>query len=272
MLDMMTSGSSVSFFFFNDTATTEIYTLSLHDALPIYSGKSLFFLTKKAGIGYLFTRGEGSKGLQTNVTTDLFLAFWQAFRFALTGERDVPLASRGTMDSTGFDLARDRPVVDHLDTPNLGKRHTVIMGKTETRLWEGEGVISVLPFKAGKARFLGVFSNTSEESFEGQINPNGDVLQDLGMDMLQAKAFLFQRRECLNLSVAGQSFTSLLIGRFTPVQQMIIQPTALFKGLIELVKLFLGWVDAMLKHFMHTWIFSTKWAGSQAKSRSIPVP
>src|SRR2546429_1035323 len=26
-----------SFFFFNDTATTEIYTLSLHDALPILS-------------------------------------------------------------------------------------------------------------------------------------------------------------------------------------------------------------------------------------------
>src|SRR5262247_4762921 len=26
----------ILFFFFNDTATTEIYTLSLHDALPIY--------------------------------------------------------------------------------------------------------------------------------------------------------------------------------------------------------------------------------------------
>src|SRR3712207_8008865 len=26
----------LTFFFFNDTATTEIYTLSLHDALPIY--------------------------------------------------------------------------------------------------------------------------------------------------------------------------------------------------------------------------------------------
>src|SRR5690242_21068413 len=26
------------FFFFNDTATTEIYTLSLHDALPIFAG------------------------------------------------------------------------------------------------------------------------------------------------------------------------------------------------------------------------------------------
>src|SRR2546430_10027513 len=29
------------FFFFNDTATTEIYTLSLHDALPISSSKKL---------------------------------------------------------------------------------------------------------------------------------------------------------------------------------------------------------------------------------------
>src|SRR5258708_35345904 len=30
-----------SFFFFNDTATTEIYTLSLHDALPISSGSRM---------------------------------------------------------------------------------------------------------------------------------------------------------------------------------------------------------------------------------------
>src|SRR5258708_37547168 len=29
------------FFFFNDTATTEIYTLSLHDALPIYQGQGV---------------------------------------------------------------------------------------------------------------------------------------------------------------------------------------------------------------------------------------
>src|SRR3712207_7150131 len=30
-----------TFFFFNDTATTEIYTLSLHDALPIFYQKNL---------------------------------------------------------------------------------------------------------------------------------------------------------------------------------------------------------------------------------------
>src|SRR5687768_17857893 len=35
---MMESWFDIVFFFFNDTATTEIYTLSLHDALPILLG------------------------------------------------------------------------------------------------------------------------------------------------------------------------------------------------------------------------------------------
>src|SRR5260221_14321986 len=35
---MVTLFSLSYFFFFNDTATTEIYTLSLHDALPICQG------------------------------------------------------------------------------------------------------------------------------------------------------------------------------------------------------------------------------------------
>src|SRR5258706_4648376 len=33
---MMCFSNAFFFFFFNDTATTEIYTLSLHDALPIF--------------------------------------------------------------------------------------------------------------------------------------------------------------------------------------------------------------------------------------------
>src|SRR3989442_11468910 len=38
LVDACTPRRSI-FFFFNDTATTEIYTLSLHDALPIYSNR-----------------------------------------------------------------------------------------------------------------------------------------------------------------------------------------------------------------------------------------
>src|SRR2546426_12038750 len=44
-------------FFFNDTATTEIYTLSLHDALPIYRAGDGFEVILGSGVsdkaGYL---------------------------------------------------------------------------------------------------------------------------------------------------------------------------------------------------------------------------
>src|SRR2546429_3434669 len=38
------------FFFFNDTATTEIYTLSLHDALPISRGQRRAHRGRAAGV------------------------------------------------------------------------------------------------------------------------------------------------------------------------------------------------------------------------------
>src|SRR5258708_34021309 len=40
----------LTFFFFNDTATTEIYTLSLHDALPISSFRQRDMLFTVTGI------------------------------------------------------------------------------------------------------------------------------------------------------------------------------------------------------------------------------
>src|SRR5438067_12347888 len=40
---------SVSIFFFNDTAPTEIYTLSLHDALPIYHETNINIIARRTG-------------------------------------------------------------------------------------------------------------------------------------------------------------------------------------------------------------------------------
>src|SRR2546430_13546305 len=44
------------FFFFNDTATTEIYTLSLHDALPISACRGSKCPKKVSGFTSLVTR------------------------------------------------------------------------------------------------------------------------------------------------------------------------------------------------------------------------
>src|SRR5271166_6494253 len=59
-------------FFFNDTATTEIYTLSLHDALPIFSGEpynpaNTFF----AGAAYTLVAPDGTQYLIDRKSTRL---------------------------------------------------------------------------------------------------------------------------------------------------------------------------------------------------------
>src|SRR2546422_10857977 len=57
-----------SFFFFNDTATTEIYTLSLHDALPIF---------QCCGMGWVVSKEK-----------------WQLLRALTAGLAALPLDSR----------------------------------------------------------------------------------------------------------------------------------------------------------------------------------
>src|ERR1041385_6624777 len=59
--------SSLSFFFFNDTATTEIYTLSLHDALPIRCSPRRVSLRR-----HRFDRHYGSDGPSYEPAADVF--------------------------------------------------------------------------------------------------------------------------------------------------------------------------------------------------------
>src|SRR2546429_9869830 len=63
---MLTYSYMLLFFFFNDTATTEIYTLSLHDALPISSGRlalpSTLWTPRRGddGVGWCLRGGAGT--------------------------------------------------------------------------------------------------------------------------------------------------------------------------------------------------------------------
>src|SRR5207248_9873800 len=64
--DMMLLFLSLAFFFFNATATTEIYTLSLHDALPICPYMCAVVMPSKAPGGRRLTRSvprcQGERG------------------------------------------------------------------------------------------------------------------------------------------------------------------------------------------------------------------
>src|SRR2546430_13737252 len=49
-MSLVSSSALFFFFFFNDTATTEIYTLSLHDALPISPGAAFRAALRSASL------------------------------------------------------------------------------------------------------------------------------------------------------------------------------------------------------------------------------
>src|SRR5260370_33677351 len=67
------------FFFFNDTATTEIYTLSLHDALPISPSFTTISAQNRARCARRFAGS--SAGAHTNTQTDPASCFsWQEKR------------------------------------------------------------------------------------------------------------------------------------------------------------------------------------------------
>src|SRR5256712_12073021 len=58
------------FFFFNDTATTEIYTLSLHDALPISEGLDQRVVDQDVGRGLGEQRRLVQGDLRERLTTE----------------------------------------------------------------------------------------------------------------------------------------------------------------------------------------------------------
>src|SRR5258708_2158203 len=105
---------TISLFFFNDTATTEIYTLSLHDALPI---------------SYQSSSGKGAKGLVD------FAA--QASAFAAGGPVPAPTAHRAQ-------LAGNVITLDWTLDPNgyTEEENKVI---NETRKILGDATIGVAP-------------------------------------------------------------------------------------------------------------------------------
>ena len=224
--------------------------------LALYLCQRLFFFAEKARIGYLFSIAEGSKRRKSDVNTNLGGHIRQAFRFALTRETDVPLAGRGTVHGTRFDPPLHRTVIDHLDATNLGKRHTVIMRDAKATLRKSEGVISVLALETREADFFCMFSDAAEEGFESQVNTNSHILQDLRMHATQRWAFLFQYRKRIDLLIERETLTRLLIGILPFPQQVIIEPTALFKSLIELPFLLFRWVNPIAEHFMHTQILA----------------
>src|SRR3712207_8030447 len=88
------------FFFFNDTATTEIYTLSLHDALPILREKveGIEIVAAEPRYGELVY---GLRNLDEGYVPELYDATVLTRRFSV-GTRDSVLRTRQLVEVEGM--------------------------------------------------------------------------------------------------------------------------------------------------------------------------
>src|SRR6266511_2445499 len=98
------------FFFFNDTATTEIYTLSLHDALPIFIG----------------ARGEQFNRFASEAADGVFLGGIPRSRLLPTvawahSVRDIAVSAypAALFDESRLEATRPRMIYALLDAPEV---------------------------------------------------------------------------------------------------------------------------------------------------------
>src|SRR5690242_21525938 len=99
---------SIIFFFFNDTATTEIYTLSLHDALPIS-----LLVENRAGyksLCRLITAGAAGKAKRSEEhTSELQSHVNLVCRLLLEKKKKKKNKTKSTFDTQFYDI-----VTEHL--------------------------------------------------------------------------------------------------------------------------------------------------------------
>src|SRR5229473_8339052 len=95
--------SHIFFFFFNDTATTEIYTLSLHDALPINPPKP------PIGTHQPNARRKYGQPRSEEHTSELQSLAYLVCRLLLEKKKTNPQQATGRQHTAGFYTARRNP-------------------------------------------------------------------------------------------------------------------------------------------------------------------
>ncbi len=210
----------------------------------------LLFTTKETGVLNFFGSGKRGKRFESNIYSYLFGAFWQAFGLALTRKRDSPFVGATLVDGSGFDGPAYRAMIHHLDGTDFGEGDAAIMRDAKARLREGERVIASVPLEARVSRLFTCF-DLSKKGLHTQINANRHILQDLGMNDLQRGTLLFQYRIGGLLPVARQTLALVLIRTLALFEQVVIQPSALFKCCLKRSQLVLRRENPILEVLYH---------------------
>src|SRR3989442_4795104 len=177
---------SYAVFFFNDTATTEIYTLSLHDALPICSGQATFATSALSVAGHSITAVYGG---DTNFATSTSSALSHTVNPAppptsvCTANSNPAACSQSlTFDGSGSYASSGLHVVSYAWNFGDGVTGT---GSTTTHAYSTFGTYSAtltvtdnnVPAKTGAST---VVVNVNQGNHAPVANHGGPYITDLG--------------------------------------------------------------------------------------------
>ena len=138
--------------------------------------------------------------------------------------------------------------------PNLGKGELALYIDAETCLGVGEGCAADFRFIA---RVTGLLSSihTPEKGFEGFVDAMQHILQDLGVDGFIFWSDRFDGGKMGTLLREGDAEPAHVIGIFPLLQCGVVQLRTECEMLIQQAFLLFGWVETVLKRFLHRELF-----------------
>src|SRR3989475_735998 len=151
------------FFFFNDTATTEIYTLSLHDALPIWqiaiNGHIKFNLTiplqQLNGLETLVIIMVANKYAFLQSTRRRFLNEWEAFKKVIS-RGYIRRGIRIPLTLSNLKLLRRITRTENILHRNFTRRQVAIQNRVASNIGISQSTLSV--------KVLNLFSRSRRKS------------------------------------------------------------------------------------------------------------
>jgi hypothetical protein len=196
--------------------------------LPASFCQRFFVSAEEARVVYKLTVGQSQKRVQPRVKTNSIRAWRQRGIVLLHRETDEPLVS-DTMNTAGLDPADDEAVqfgLDLLLSAEQGQGDGAVTD-LEPALWVAERVVPVA-LEAREARRL-TCRHATEEGAVGQVNADGDVLENLAMDIAYIGELFAPLRKCLLLVVSARRLAQHFVVVPAPVQEAVVDLTTRFQ-------------------------------------------
>jgi hypothetical protein len=196
----------------------------------------LLLMAEEAWIGNRLLRAEHGERLQPHVHTHLLprLRQWRGFS-TLARKSDVPFAGTAAPNGGGLGRALDGPMIDELDASDVhgvDALCTRFQLAADRHLGKRDAVVAA---HAAKARIAGrvASSAAAEERLEGQINAHGHILQDPRLHARQTGPLRFESGQRSVLVIQAHRLLALLPRIAALGQQMVVQPAAFLKLLLQ---------------------------------------